>query len=173
MSDDKKKPRADYEVGYGKPPKATRFPKGKSGNPLGRRKRRDPDAQDLLNLLNEPISVTLNGKSTTVHPHRAKVLAVGHRGVKDKHIGALRAFFKECDRAGLLTPALAALSNIITMPTVAEDVGTRLLFEVGVPPWDERTLARYQAEYDREQDAIDELEKEFLAELRRQKDEQK
>ena len=30
-----------YEVGYGKPPVHTRFPKGRSGNPSGRR-RRDP-----------------------------------------------------------------------------------------------------------------------------------
>jgi hypothetical protein len=33
MSGNSKKP---YEVGYGKPPKATRFKKGKSGNPSGR-----------------------------------------------------------------------------------------------------------------------------------------
>lgn len=30
--------RGDYEVGYGKPPKRTRFQKGRSGNPAGRRK---------------------------------------------------------------------------------------------------------------------------------------
>ncbi len=34
MSDDTK----DYEVGYGKPPKATQFKKGRSGNPNGRPK---------------------------------------------------------------------------------------------------------------------------------------
>ncbi|MEW2919597.1 DUF5681 domain-containing protein [Ruegeria sp. ANG10] len=34
MSDDTK----DYEVGFGKPPKATRFKKGRSGNPKGRPK---------------------------------------------------------------------------------------------------------------------------------------
>ncbi len=27
---------ADYEVGYGKPPRHTRFKKGRSGNPRGR-----------------------------------------------------------------------------------------------------------------------------------------
>lgn len=44
MSDDKKKPRADFEVGCSKPPRATRFVKGKSANPLGRKKRGDSNA---------------------------------------------------------------------------------------------------------------------------------
>ena len=33
MPRDKK---SDYEVGYGKPPRETRFVKGRSGNPRGR-----------------------------------------------------------------------------------------------------------------------------------------
>ena len=29
----------NYEIGYGKPPKNTRFTKGRSGNPAGRKKK--------------------------------------------------------------------------------------------------------------------------------------
>ena len=36
----KKAPSPKYEVGYGKPPVHTRFPKGQSGNPSGRPKRK-------------------------------------------------------------------------------------------------------------------------------------
>ena len=35
---DKEKNERPYTVGYGKPPKHTRFPKGRSGNPKGRPK---------------------------------------------------------------------------------------------------------------------------------------
>ena len=40
-------PQRDYEVGYGKPPRQTRFSKGQSGNPRGRA----PGAKDLKTLL--------------------------------------------------------------------------------------------------------------------------
>lgn len=43
----KKKTRSEYDVGYGKPPKHTRFKPGKSGNPKGRPKGR-ANFQSLL-----------------------------------------------------------------------------------------------------------------------------
>ena len=42
-------PERSYEVGYGKPPAATRFVKGKSGNPRGRPK----GARNQMPALNE------------------------------------------------------------------------------------------------------------------------
>lgn len=46
---------SDYEVGYGKPPKATQFVKGQSGNPKGRpRKARAEDLTDIEREMNAP-----------------------------------------------------------------------------------------------------------------------
>lgn len=56
------------EVGYGKPPKEHRFPKGKSGNPSGKRKaqKRSPDSGSLPDALEKEldrkITVTDSGR---------------------------------------------------------------------------------------------------------------
>ena len=58
----------DYEVGYGKPPRQTRFRKGQSGNPRGR----SPGTKNLKTLLNdalnEPVIVTFAASSSASHP---------------------------------------------------------------------------------------------------------
>ena len=49
---------ATHEVGYGKPPKATRFPKGRSGNPRGRR----PGDENLLSVFKRMVTKRIRVK---------------------------------------------------------------------------------------------------------------
>ena len=55
----------DYEVGYKKPPQATKFRKGASGNPAGGRRRKPKPAKTSLEvfgeLLSETTTVTIGG----------------------------------------------------------------------------------------------------------------
>ena len=53
--------RADYKVGYGKPPQRTRFTKGQSGNPKGRAKGAKNLSTLLTSNLNETVVVNENG----------------------------------------------------------------------------------------------------------------
>jgi hypothetical protein len=53
----------NYEVGYRRPPVATRYPKGKSGNPKGRPKAAEFDPGRILQAIdNEGIILTVDGK---------------------------------------------------------------------------------------------------------------
>jgi hypothetical protein len=61
----------DYEVGYCKPPRDTRFKRGQSGNPRGR----PPGAKNLSTLLNEALNelvvVTENGGRKRISKRQA------------------------------------------------------------------------------------------------------
>ena len=57
-----REPGDDYEVGYGKPPEATRFKPGQSGNPRGRPKK-ELDIRAMLEALTKrEVSVVRNGR---------------------------------------------------------------------------------------------------------------
>jgi hypothetical protein len=51
----------EYEIGYGKPPKATQFKAGQSGNPKGRPKGSMNAATMMQQIVAEPVSVVEKG----------------------------------------------------------------------------------------------------------------
>ena len=69
----------DYEVGYRKPPRHTRFTKGQSGNPRGR----SPGAKNLKTLLsdalNEFVIVSENGGRRKITKREAIVTQLVNR----------------------------------------------------------------------------------------------
>ena len=69
----------DYEVGYRKPPRHTRFTKGQSGNPRGRR----PGTKNLKTLLsdalNEFVIVSENGGRRKITKREAIVTQLVNR----------------------------------------------------------------------------------------------
>jgi Family of unknown function (DUF5681) len=79
-----------YEIGYRRPPAATRFKKGQSGNPKGRPKGSSNFLTILERELSELIVVSENGRRKTV----SRLEAIGKRLVSDVLQG---------DRKALLT----------------------------------------------------------------------
>jgi hypothetical protein len=56
----------DYEIGHGRPPKATQWKKGQSPNPGGQSSRSVDVAETIDKLLLTAVRVTVNGKSKRV-----------------------------------------------------------------------------------------------------------
>ena len=64
----------DEEVGYGKPPKATRFKKGQSGNPKGRPRGSRNFSTDVKATLDQPVQLKIRGRNKTVATQQAALL---------------------------------------------------------------------------------------------------
>ena len=102
MSDDRKKKLG--RVGYKQPPVEHQFTKGKSGNPLGRPPKQErsitlrQSRRDLLNILEAPIAITIDGRRTTVSGIEAiqmRMLRLAMSG----HGATLRFLYREHKKA--------------------------------------------------------------------------
>ena len=102
--------RATTTVGYGKPPKDSRFKKGRSGNPRGRPK----GSKNLLTLIHEeldrPIAVREDGRSRKVRACDALAKRLVHKGLSG-HDRSIELLFKLAGTraaGGAVAPAEAA-----------------------------------------------------------------
>lgn len=85
-----------YEVGYGKPPKATRFKKGQSGNTKGRPKGSRNFANDLDEVLNAKMKIYDNGKLRIISIQLAALMRLREKALK----GDLPALVRFLSMAG-------------------------------------------------------------------------
>lgn len=85
----------DYEVGFGKPPKSTRFKPGQSGNKKGRPKGSKSFTTDLKDMLASKTVVTSNGKPKKLTTQQASLERLRHKALQ----GDARALNKIIDLA--------------------------------------------------------------------------
>lgn len=71
----------DEEVGYGKPPKATRFKKGQSGNPKGRPRGSRNFSTDVRATLDQPVQLKIRGRNKTVPTQQAALLRLREKAL--------------------------------------------------------------------------------------------
>jgi len=74
--------RRKYEVGYGKPPEATRFQKGRSGNPAGKPKGARSVKADLEDELKEEVEITEGGRTVKLRKQRLLLKSLVTRAIK-------------------------------------------------------------------------------------------
>jgi Family of unknown function (DUF5681) len=73
----------DYEVGRGRPPKATQWEKGKSANPGGRSARRPTGLLEIIDkLLLTHVKITIDGVSKRVSTLEAILEQLWNNGIK-------------------------------------------------------------------------------------------
>ena len=96
----------DGEVGYGRPPKHTRFEKGKSGNPYGRRGRKPKEQtrpEIVRRVRDEKVPIKLNGREIRVTAFEAMVRTMFNRVMQRGNARDLKALFELLDQYGGLS----------------------------------------------------------------------
>lgn len=95
-----------YEVGYKKPPAATRFKPGRSGNPKGRPNGTKNFATDLTEELQERIVVRDGGKEKKISKQRALIKATVAKALRGETRAAQVLILWLAKTAGIEAPRL-------------------------------------------------------------------
>jgi hypothetical protein len=116
------KGRDTYEVGYGKPPVHTRFQKGRSGNPTGKRARQ-PTFEELIAMeVRKKITITENGETRQI----TKKQAIAMRCVQKAMQGDLKAQKHVAESLRLLeTVPIGDQEMVFTLRLEEEDSAAR------------------------------------------------
>jgi len=93
------RPPGDYEIGYGRPPPATRFQPGQSGNPRGRPRGMRPIGHVLQQALNRRVVVNENGRERRIRLQDAIIQGLVNDAARRNH-NALRLLFSLLERYG-------------------------------------------------------------------------
>ena len=113
----------EFEVGYGRPPKHTRFKKGQSGNPKGRKKGARGFKTDLKAEMNARVEITENGNKVKLTKQQLLVKQLVAKALK----GDVRALSKLTDL-------------VITLFGVEDEVKSS---KAGLPAEDKAILAAW------------------------------
>jgi hypothetical protein len=119
------RPGDGYEIGYGKPPKHTRFRAGRSGNPAGRRKGVRNLTTDVKRTLQVPVKVTESGRARKISTQEGALMLLREKALQgdaralDRLLELARLFNNDAGESGP-APALASDDRAILAAFAAE-----------------------------------------------------
>jgi Family of unknown function (DUF5681) len=102
----------DDGVGYGRPPKATQFKKGQSGNPKGRPKGTRPVGAVLQEILGQRIAVTENGRTRRLPALEVMLRRLANDAMRSEP-SALKLMLSLVDRYGDSSEAEIRFEDIL------------------------------------------------------------
>jgi hypothetical protein len=144
----------EYEIGYGKPPKTTRF-----GNRMQPKRSSQKEAAiDITAAINRTMTVARNATLVRMHPHEAMMHGLVKNAMQGK-VRAMKMVFLECKKAGLLdAPPAPQMNGFIVVPKgVPMELAARLVRMAGPPPWDADVYDQCMAEYGADRENIEKL----------------
>ncbi len=111
----KKEKTGDYQVGYGKPPDATRFKRGQSGNPKGRPRKPKVEELDVAGILAASVEMSLEGKVKIVSAFEASTWRLAERAMNGK-VRDIKKFIDLCEKHGVIAEHTNNEGGVIFAP---------------------------------------------------------
>jgi hypothetical protein len=124
---------SDYEVGYGRPPKATQFGPGNRANPNGRPRGSRGVGAVLQDIMRQKIAVTENGKTRRIPTLEVILRRLANDAMRN-NAAAVKLLISLADRYASSPEAAHRLSNLLAedrailaryLPDVAPDHPSR------------------------------------------------
>ena len=112
MPDRKNSKAPDYAVGYGRPPKASQFAAGKSGNPKGRPKGSRSVGAVLQDIIQQKIVVTENGKTRRIPALEVMLRRLANDAMRSD-AGAMKLLLSLIDRYAESTETTLHLGEML------------------------------------------------------------
>jgi len=112
----------DYDVGFKKPPKQTRFARGQSGNPHGRPKGKRNWATVLHSILEQKVRVMENGHTKEVTKLEAATTQLANKAASG-----------DADAIRLLLQIIPAMENQLAKagaPALSDEQDRKVVFEL-------------------------------------------
>jgi hypothetical protein len=127
-------PKDDYEVGYGRPPRHSRFKEGRSGNPKGRPKGSKNFSTLFAEELAQPVILTENGKRKRMPKRQALAKQMINKALgNDPKATAL--VVDQIRRSEGTTDTLAAADfSRLQNPLVIDNIIQRIRLNAAAPP---------------------------------------
>lgn len=166
MSDEPedKAPETEEQVGYGRPPKLTRFKTGQSGNPKGRPKKRSKTEFDLGMLLDRSMAVKVDGELRTMQPKEVELRQLVEKALKKQDLSAIGYLLELFTKyKAIQPPEVQPRNGVVQLPiNLPWTLATEAFRKLGHPPWRDRDLAPLKAEYLKNRREIDRIQDEII-----------
>jgi hypothetical protein len=135
-------------VGYGRPPVATRFKKGQSGNPKGRPRKSDGMELDLDRLL-KSVVVTIDGRPREMQPKEIELRRLLDKAIKKSDLQAIEYLLGVfVEHGAIRPPARRQSGGVVQLPKhLPRAVAYAAFSRFGPPPWKARQLAPLKRSY--------------------------
>lgn len=141
MSKDPKSPPPDYEVGYGRPPRQTRFKKGQSGNPKGRPKVRGGAEVDVADLRIGLVTITQDGVARKMPAKEVELRKILAKAIKGD-MRSIKYLLEQFEKYKAVRPQPRPVGGgVAKMPkSMPFDMGVLMFRKFGPPPWSKREV---------------------------------